>query len=337
MTAILPNNEAGVSRALDLLSAENTRLVSIFGSTDDNHVRYVHYLIEVDGREYRMLSSPVTGSIPSATPIVPAAAWYERELHDQYGIECEGHPDPRPLLFHENWPENVHPMIDDASHVPWAEGQYHFLRVHGDGVCEVPVGPIHAGIIEPGHFRFSVVGDTVLHLELRHFYTHKGTEKLFQAIPAMDGARIAESVSGDNCFAHAVAYSQAVELACDAAAPRRAQALRLVGQEMERMMAHIGDVGALCGDVGFPVPAAYTSRLKESLLQESADLFGTRYWRSIAVPGGVTKDISTANASRLRRTITTIAAEFAELAQAILETPSVQNRFESTGCLLYTS
>ena len=182
MTVTLSNSEAGASRALDLLRAANTRLVSIFGSTDDNGVRHVHYLIDVNGREYRMLRSPVTGPIPSATPITPAAAWYERELHDQYGIECDGHPDPRPLLFHENWPGNVHPMIDDASHVPWidADGQYRFLRVQGDGVCEVPVGPIHAGIIEPGHFRFSVVGDTVLHLELRHFYTHKGTEKLFE-------------------------------------------------------------------------------------------------------------------------------------------------------------
>ena len=119
MTVTLPNGEAGVARALDLLRAANTRLVSIFGSTDDNRVRRVHYLIDVNGSEYRMLSSPVTGPIPSATPITPAAAWYERELHDQYGIECEGHPDPRPLLFHENWPENVHPMIDDVSNVPW--------------------------------------------------------------------------------------------------------------------------------------------------------------------------------------------------------------------------
>jgi hydrogenase-4 component G len=333
MTAILPNNEAGVSRALDLLSAENTRLVSIFGSTDDNHVRYVHYLIEVDGREYRMLSSPVTGPIPSATPIVPAAAWYERELHDQYGIECEGHPDPRPLLFHENWPENVHPMIDDASHVPWAEGQYYFLRVHGDGVCEVPVGPIHAGIIEPGHFRFSVVGDTVLHLELRHFYTHKGTEKLFENSAVMDGVMIAESVSGDNCFSHAVAYCQAIENAFAIPVPPRAQAIRLVGLELERMLAHIADVGALCGDVGFMVPAAYTARIKETLLQASARFFGTRFWRGISVPGGVTRDLSGAEAGEFGRIVTTAARDFAQMARLILHTSSVQNRFESTGIL----
>jgi Ni,Fe-hydrogenase III large subunit len=324
---------AGIPEIFRILQTGNARLVSIFGSIDEDRKPRVHYILDLDSHEYRVLSAPADTPIPSATVITPAAAWYERELRDQFGIQIDGHPDLRPLLFHENWPDGIHPLSQEVGDVPWASGTYRFLKVEGAGVCEVPVGPVHAGIIEPGHFRFSVVGDTVLHLELRHFYTHKGTEKLFQGVPAMDGARIAESVSGDNCFAHAVAYSQAVELACDVAAPRRAQALRLVGQEMERVIAHIGDVGALCGDVGFPVPAAYTSRLKENLLQESAALFSTRYWRSISIPGGVTKDISTADARRLQRTITRVAAEFAELAQAILETPSVQNRFESTGVL----
>ena len=333
MTVTLSNSEAGASRALDLLRAANTRLVSIFGSIDDNRVLYVHYLIDVNGREYRMFSSPVTGPIPSATPIVPAAAWYERELHDQYGIACDGHPDPRPLLFHENWPGNVHPMIDDVSNVPWADGRYHFLKVQGEGVCEVPVGPIHAGIIEPGHFRFSVVGDTVLHLELRHFYTHKGTEKLFENTPAMDGALIAESVSGDNCFSHAVAYCQAIEAAFAISVPPRAQAIRLIGLELERMLAHIADVGALCGDVGFSVPAAYNARLKESLLQASTRFFGTRFWRGVAVPGGVTRDLSSAEAVEFGRIVTAAAREFQQMARIILHTSSVQNRFESTGVL----
>ncbi|MBZ5612906.1 MAG: NADH-quinone oxidoreductase subunit C [Acidobacteriia bacterium] len=333
MTEIVPNREVGVSRALDLLRSENTRLVSIFGSRDDNRVCRVHYLIEVNGREYRMFSSPVTGPIPSATEITPAAAWYERELHDQYGIECEGHPDPRPLLFHENWPDNVHPMIDDVSRVPWANRQYRFLKVQGDGVCEVPVGPIHAGIIEPGHFRFSVVGDTVLHLELRHFYTHKATEKLFENTPVSDGVMIAESVSGDNCFSHAVAYCQAIENALAISVPPRAQAIRLIGLELERMMAHIADVGALCGDVGFSVPAAYTACIKESLLQASTRFFGTRFWRGMAVPGGVTRDFSSADASEFGKMVTAAARDFARMARLILHTSSVQNRFESTGIL----
>ena len=333
MTVTLPNSEAGVSRALDLLRAADTRLVSIFGSTDDNRVRHVHYLIDVNGSEYRMLSSPVTGPIPSATPIVPAAAWYERELHDQYGIECEGHPDPRPLLLHENWPANVHPMIGDASHVPWAEGQYHFLKVHGGGVCEVPVGPIHAGIIEPGHFRFSVIGDTILHLELRHFYTHKGTEKLFEGLSAADATMLAESVSGDNCFAHAVCYSQAVENACGIEIPPRALAIRLIGLELERLVCHISDIGGLCTDVGFGVAAAYSARLKESLLRESAQCCGTRYWRGIAVPGGLRFDLDSDRVVQLGQAVARISRDFSEIARMILETPSIQDRFEMAGVL----
>jgi Ni,Fe-hydrogenase III large subunit/Ni,Fe-hydrogenase III component G len=321
------------AEVLRLLGEKSTRLVSIFGSLDRGGELWVHYILDVNNREYRVLSTQADRPLRSATPISPAAAWYERELHDQFGIQIEGHPDLRPLVFHQNWPAGVHPMRGALGDVPWAHNEYPFLKVEGTGVCEVPVGPVHAGIIEPGHFRFSVVGDTVLHLELRHFYTHKGTERLFQGTPAMDGVMIAESVSGDNCFAHAVAYCQAVESACEVAAPQRAQGIRLVGQEMERLMAHIGDVGALCNDIGFAVPAAYTSQLKEALLQESANIFGTRYWRTVSIPGGVTVDISPNDALHLRRTIEKVTREFAELAQMVLDTPSVQNRFESTGIL----
>ena len=320
---------AGVSEALELLKVSNSRLVSIFGSIEDDGVRRVRYIIDVDNREYRLFSQQVEGAIPSATRITPAAAWYERELHDLYGIEIDGHPNLQPLVFHEDWPMNVHPHLAD---VP-VQGKYHFLKVQGKGVCEVPVGPVHAGIIEPGHFRFSVVGDTVLHLELRHFYTHKGAEALFEGAPVMSGPMLAESVSGDNCFAHAVAFCQAVENAFGISVPPRGRALRLVGLELERMLAHIADVGALCGDVAFVVSASYTARLKELLLQASASFFGTRCWRGLAVPGGMKRDITQENARALNATVAEAARDFAELAQMILETPSVQNRFESTGTL----
>ena len=316
-----------------LLRAGNARLVSLFGSMDDDGTVLIHYLLDVNHCHYQLFSSIASGSVPSLTPIAPAAAWYERELTDQFGIECQGHPDPRPLLFHENWPQNIHPMAADVTQVPWVNGEYRFLEVQGEGVCEVPVGPVHAGIIEPGHFRFSVVGDTVLHLELRHFYTHKGTEKLFQQTPVMNGSMIAESVSGDNCFAHAVAYCQAIENAYGITVPPRAEAIRLVGLELERMVAHIADVGALCGDVGFTVPAAYNSRIRETLFQASARFFETRFWRGIAVPGGVTRDVSEASGRELSRLVASAAEDFARMARIILETPSVQNRFETTGVL----
>ncbi len=274
----------------------------------------------------------VEGPIPSATAITAAAAWYERELHDLYGVEIEGHPNLQPLVFHESWPAELHPYADRGRKQP-VRGEYRFLQVQGEGVCEVAVGPVHAGIIEPGHFRFSVVGDTVLNLELRHFYTHKGTEKLFEGTPVMSAPMIAESVSGDNCFAHAVACCQAVENAFGITVPPRGEALRLVGLELERMMAHIADVGALCGDVAFTVPAAYTARIKEGLLQASTRFFGTRCWRGIAMPGGVKRNLSDENARELGRLVSEAARDFAELSEIILDTPSVQNRFESTGIL----
>ncbi len=312
-TAAQLAKDASVQDALALLRADDVRLVSIFGSIGDDGSRRVNYVLDVENREYRVLTCPIQRSLPSATVITPAAAWYERELHEQYGIAVDGHPDLRPLVAHA--------------------ANYPFLKVQGDGVCEVPVGPVHAGIIEPGHFRFSVVGDTVLHLELHHFYTHKGTEKLFEGTSVLNGPMIAESVSGDHCFSHAVAYCQAVENAFGVAVPARAEAIRLVGLELERMVAHVADVGALCGDVGFSVPAAYTARIKELLLQASARTTGTRVWRGVAVPGGVRVNISDARATELASAVAGAARDFAELARIILDTPSVQNRFESTGVL----
>ena len=329
MTTRVSGNTAD---AVALLKVGHSRLVSIFGSIADDGSRCVNYLIDTEKREYRLFSEPVHGAaLASVTSIVPGAAWYERELHDLYGVEIEGHPNLQPLVFHESWPSNVHPRLDTSANP--VRGKYRFLEVSGDGVCEVPVGPVHAGIIEPGHFRFSVVGDSVLNLELRHFYTHKGTETRFEGVPASAGVMLAESVSGDNTFSHAVAYCQSVENALGVSVPPRGRALRLIGLELERMMAHIADVGALCGDVAFAVPAAYTARLKESLLLASARIVGTRYWRGLSRPGGMTRDLSNESAQALGAVVKSVAQDFAELAQMILATPSVVNRFETTGVL----
>jgi Ni,Fe-hydrogenase III large subunit/Ni,Fe-hydrogenase III component G len=327
-----------VARLLRGSAGRPARLVCLFGSMDATTNRpRVHYILDVPGIGYRLLqeteSSNGTALVQSITSAFPAAVWYERELRDQYGVELSDHPDPRPLVLHENWPRDCHPMSAPSQSVPWVKGEYPFLKVEGDGVCEVAVGPVHAGVIEPGHFRFSVVGDNVLHLELRHFYTHKGTEKLFQGTPVTSGQMIAESVSGDNCFAHAVAYCQAVEKAQDVPVPRRAEFIRLIGLELERMMAHVADVGALSGDVAFVVPAAYCSRIKEDLLQAGSRAMGTRYWRGIAVPGGVTRDLSTSASEALCQAVEQAAADFKKMASIILDRPSVQSRFEAAGIL----
>ncbi|HEX7285886.1 MAG TPA: NADH-quinone oxidoreductase subunit C [Candidatus Angelobacter sp.] len=304
-----------VLRLFEAAHPSRVRLVSIFGSQSDNGGT-LHYLADVPGEGYREFQCPVSGPVPSLTAICPAAAWHEREVHEQFGVEFQGHPALLPLARHSQ-------DADDPR----------FLKVQGKGVCEVPVGPVHAGIIEPGHFRFSVIGDTVLHLQLQLFYTHKGTEKLFCGALAAEATPLAESVSGDNCFAHAVAYCRAVEEIFQVAVPARAEAVRLVGLELERLLAHIGDFGALCNDVAFTVPAAYCARIKEDLLQASTRSMGTRYWRGIAVPGGVQREPSSAGARDLRDSIRAAAADFFAIADQALNTPSAQDRFEGAGVL----
>ena len=309
------------------------RLVTMFGSLGANRELRVHYVFDVGDPDYGEIVLPADGPLGSIALQAPAAAWYERELHDQYGIEIVGHPDLRPLIFHDNWPDGVYPMVDPVDDVPWSKREYRFLQVQGEGIAEVAVGPVHAGIIEPGHFRFSVVGDTILHLELRHFYTHKGTEKLFEGRQVMNGPMLAESISGDNCFAHGVCYCQAVENACGIDVPRRALAVRLIGLELERLVSHVSDVGGLCTDVGFGVSAAYAARLKESLLRESAQCCGARYWRGITVPGGLRFDLDSGKVAELGQGVARAYRDFSEIARLILETPSIQNRFETAGIL----
>ncbi len=309
------------------------RLVTVFGSLRPHGQRRVRCVFDKGEPDYSVAEVPADTPIASIVSQSPAAAWFERELHDQFGIKILGHPDLRPLVFHDNWPDNVHPLIDDVKDVPWTRREYDFLKVQGEGITEVAVGPVHAGIIEPGHFRFSVVGDTVLHLELRHFYTHKGTEKSFEGRPPEDGVMLAESVSGDNCFAHAVAYCQAIENACSAIPPPRAAALRLIGLELERLVCHISDFGGLCTDVGFIVGAALATRIKEDLLQASTRCCGRRYWRGVAAPGGLRFDLESAVVTTLTQAVEASVREFKDLAHVVLETPSIQNRFEGAGVL----
>ena len=335
--SLFPNNEqASPGSAITPLQSNDggpARLVTIFGSLDLHGLRQVHYVFDVGKPGYFETVLPANGPLRSIARELPAAAWHERELHDQYGIEIVGHPDLQPLVFHSNWPDGVYPMIDRVDNVPWSKREYRFLQVQGEGIAEVAVGPVHAGIIEPGHFRFSVVGDTILHLELRHFYTHKGTEKLFEGKFIEYGAMLAESVSGDNCFAHAVCYSQAVENACGIDVPPRALAVRLIGLEFERLVCHISDIGGLCTDVGFSVAAAYATRLKEFLLQASVQCCGTRYWRGVAVPGGLRFDLDSGNVAEFGQVISRASRDFLEVAHLILENSSIQNRFETAGIL----
>ncbi|HUJ79943.1 MAG TPA: NADH-quinone oxidoreductase subunit C [Nitrospiria bacterium] len=273
---------------------------------------------------------------PSITPRIHAAKWYEREIRDLFGLIAQGHPDLRRLVRHEHWPRGTHPLKKDF---PWnqvmgrQEGVYHFRRMEGEGVFEVPVGPIHAGIIEPGHFRFSVAGEPVRQLEIRHFWKHRGVEKLFENLPLAQGPALAEKVSGDSSFAHSLAYCQAAEAVLGIAIPERAAWLRTLFLELERLHNHLGDVGAICNDAAYALALAHCSRMKERLMQSIDRLTGSRFLRGVNVVGGAAIDPRPTQLMLVLNELIEIERDFRELARIIFDNASLTDRLETTGIL----
>jgi Ni,Fe-hydrogenase III component G len=188
--------------------------------------------------------------VSSLTRTVMAAHWYERYAQDMFGIKADGHPDPRRLVHHENVPANTHPLRKDFpwnTQLPWAQEPYPMGRVEGEGVFSIPVGPIHAGIIEPGHFRFNVAGERIITLEGKLFFTHKGVEKLLEGRSPDEAMPFIERVSGDSAASHALAFCQAVETIAACEVPERARRLRALIVELERITMHIHDIANICG------------------------------------------------------------------------------------------
>jgi Ni,Fe-hydrogenase III large subunit/Ni,Fe-hydrogenase III component G len=272
----------------------------------------------------------------SITPSVHAAQWYEREIRDLYGLIPQGHPDLRRLVRHEHWPKGTHPLQKDF---PWnktigrQQADYRFRHIEGEGVFEVPVGPIHAGIIEPGHFRFSVAGEPIMQLEVRHFWKHRGIEKLFEQQTLSTAIALAERVSGDTTIGHSLAYCQAAETLLHIEVPRRARYLRSLFLELERLHNHLGDVGAICNDTAYALAHAHCSRMKELLLQLNDRLTGSRFLRGTMVIGGVTKDVSAIERSEVVDVLNGIEKDFAELESIIFANASLTDRLETTGVL----
>jgi Ni,Fe-hydrogenase III large subunit len=263
--------------------------------------------------------------------IFTAAGRIQRAAFDLSGVRADGAGDQRPWLNHGAWPAGHFPLVDRSVPVPGQLSDYPFVRVEGDGVHEIAVGPVHAGIIEPGHFRFSVVGEKVLRLEERLGYTHKGIEKRFTQLPPLEGHRLAGRVSGDTTVAYAWAYCMALESATDCEIPLRAQWLRALMLERERVANHLGDLGALGNDAALGVALAQFSRLKEDWLRLSKDLFGHRFMMDCVVPGGVAGDIDAAGAVRLAQQCDAIEGELQSLRTIYDEHAGLQDRFAGTG------
>jgi Ni,Fe-hydrogenase III large subunit/Ni,Fe-hydrogenase III component G len=276
-------------------------------------------------------------TFPSITPVVHAAHWYEREIKDYFGLIPEGHPDTRRLCLHPDWPKRTFPMRRDfkiEQDVPRrTDGKSQFRQVEGEGVIQIPVGPIHAGIIEPGHFRFSAVGENVINLEARLFYTHRGMEKLAEGSSPDQGLLLAERICGACSFSHSTAYSMAVEKLAGTAVPERAEFIRTVALELERLYNHIGDTGNICAGVGLAFGTMHGARLKETVMHLNETVFGSRFLRGINTPGGVRRDIKEKHQKLIAATLVEVERDFKELTDIMLTTESFMDRVEGTGKL----
>ncbi|MER3425374.1 MAG: NADH-quinone oxidoreductase subunit F, partial [Nitrospiraceae bacterium] len=222
-----------------------------------------------------------------------------------------------------------HPLKKDF---PWntrlerQQGHYAFRHIEGEGVFEVPVGPIHAGIIEPGHFRFSVAGEPIMQLELRHFWKHRGVEKLFEQHTLMTAVPLAERVSGDTTIGHSLAYCQAVETLLGVEVPRRARYLRSLFLELERLYNHLGDVGAICNDTAYALAHAHCGRMKEHLMQLNDRLTGSRFLRGVMQVGGVGVDLTPEHLREIVSELDRIEHDFADLQTILFANASLTDR-----------
>ena len=272
-----------------------------------------------------------TPTVPSLAALSFPAGRFEREMRDLYGIVPLNHPLPRRLVRHQHWPRGWYPMRSDAGPPPpfgSPDEPYPFLNVEGPGVYEIPVGPVHAGLIEPAHFRFSVVGETILKLKARLWFTHKGIEKLAEGRTPADALPLAERVCGDTTVGHTLAYALAVEDALEWAVPPAAGLLRAVLLELERLYNHVADLGALCNDVGYGVLNAHALRVREQLLRLNADVTGHRLLRGGVLPGGAqVRQLPTPGQ------LTAIAADVAEIVELALRNSVVRDRFTATAVL----
>ena len=321
----------------------NGRLSTLFG-TDDRLTTgnfFVHHVWSLRApRAFLRISAPVdhgSSSFPSIAAQHPVANWFEREVMDFLGLIPEGHPNPHRVALHADWPEGAWALRKDFAFdlpVPRVTGDFHpFRPVTGEGVFEVPVGPVHAGIIEPGHFRFGVAGEPVLYLQLRLFYVHKGTEKRFEQLPWQHGLFLAESISGDTSVGHALAYAHAIERLAGIEVPSRASALRVVLLELERMYNHIADVGAIATDVAFTVPASRAQVLRERLVRLQERLFGTRLLRGAVALGGVKRDLSEQGCGDLITHLRGLEREFDDLITTLIDSGTFTDRVDTTGIL----
>lgn len=298
------------------------------------------YAAYVGGADYIVIKANIPAENPkfqSITKHFLAAYRFERQIHSLMGLTPLDHPDLRPWIKHEDWPGDAYPLrksFKENTSLRRARGEYRFVAVEGGGPFEIPVGPVHAGIIEPGHFRFQAIGENIINLETKFGYVHKGIEKRFESLQWRDAARLAGRVSGDSTVAHSTAFCAASEEAsghCEP--PLRAKYLRAIMLERERIANHFGDIGAICNDTGFAFLYYQFSTLRETMLKTNRKVFGHRLMMDCVTPGGVGADVSSGAAANILEEIDTLAVEFEKLIAIYENNPSLEDRIYGAGIL----
>jgi len=292
------------------------RLIALFAQPDHTGHRLFAIMSAHDEGALRICSTKVTGTYPALTPHCPQAHWFEREIAELWHITPEEHPWLKPIRFCSS------PV-----------GITDFFSASGTDIHEVAVGPVHAGVIEPGHFRFACTGENVLHLEISLGYQHRGIEKALIHGPNNRTIHYMETLAGDTSVGHATAYCQNLETLSHCQVSLRAMTIRSIALELERLANHTGDLGALAGDVGFLPVAAHCGRIRGDFLNLTALICGNRLGRGIARPGGVGFDLDGHQVATLVEKLDAAFADVSTAAQLLWETPSVINRFEGPGIL----
>src|SRR5579871_1817616 len=317
-------SEDGWLTAIDLLATGRATLLGFWGEPTAVHVA----LLEDAGQIAVVSLECPFGKYPSVAARHLPALRLERSIRDLFGLEATGAADTRPWLDHSAWGRRA-PLAKLAA--PRVDGPYPFLPSEGEGLHQVAVGPVHAGIIEPGHFRFTANGERVVRLEQRLGYVHKGTESLMSGAPLEVAAKLAGRTSGDSTVAYSFAFARAAEAALQLDVTNRATFLRALMAELERLANHFGDIGAICNDASFTLMHAQTSILRERVLRAADTCFGHRLMMDVIVPGGIAHDIAPEGPAAIRTLSAEIRKIFPRLVALYDNTASLQDRTVATG------